>query len=108
MIRIKPMTEATDVEPIEEPMMPMMEEAIPAEEPVMSREGYVDQMAARYFGPEAMCQGCIHFLEPDACDVVAGPIDPEGICSLFTADEGAYPEEVDVAELVEEPIEEPV
>ena len=41
MIRIKPMTEATDVEPIEEPMMPMMEEAIPAEEPVMSREGYV-------------------------------------------------------------------
>ena len=77
-------------EPIEEPVEEVVEEA-PVDDPTMSMGGgQVDPMAARYFGPESRCGGCVHFLAGEmggTCEIVAGPIDPEGVCSLFTADE---------------------
>lgn len=78
------MPEAMDVAPVEEVIEEPIEEA--ADDVDMAPSGSVDPMVARYFGPEAMCSGCIHFLEPDACAIVAGPIDPAGICSLHTPD----------------------
>jgi hypothetical protein len=82
--------------PPTEEMPEMMAEMPPTEPEVMpealdemadaSTGGMVDPMAARYLGPESRCMGCIHFMEPNACEIVAGPIDPQGICMLFSAD----------------------
>jgi hypothetical protein len=30
------------------------------------------------------CGVCAHFMPPDACRFVEGPISPQGFCSLFT------------------------
>src|SRR3990167_329368 len=51
-------------------------------------EGIVDQSVARYLGPESRCQGCLYFVEGGSCRVVSGEIDPQGVCSLFTAGAG--------------------
>ena len=48
--------------------------------------GLVSPETARYFGPEAVCENCIHFVEPGSCEVVAGPIDPGGRCCNYEAD----------------------
>ena len=64
--------------------MPEATEVMPVEEAPVG--GLVDPMAARYFDSTMMCSGCIHFMEPGSCEIVAGPIDPGGICSLFTPD----------------------
>lgn len=61
-------------------------------EPITTPEyggGQVEQSIARYFAPEFMCGNCIHYMEPNACQIVAGEISPEGICSLHTPDAGA-------------------
>ena len=84
---------------------PSVEEAIPVEEPVeqvpveepmpmeaMPSGGTIDPLVARYLGPMDRCQSCIHYLEPGQCEIVAGPIDPQGVCSLFTADQVAEDE----------------
>lgn len=47
----------------------------------------VDPMVARYMTSDMgpfVCQNCDHFTETGECEVVAGPIDPEGVCILFT------------------------
>lgn len=31
------------------------------------------------------CGGCVHFLEPNACELVAGAIAPEDWCELYEA-----------------------
>jgi len=49
--------------------------------------GSIDPSIAGYMGPEYgpfQCQHCVHFLQPNACQVVAGDIDPEGCCNIFT------------------------
>lgn len=95
-------------EPIEQeqPAEPLMEEApmLPMAD-MPQPGGQVDPEAARYFPREYMCAGCIHFMEPSTCEIVAGEIDPEGICSLFV------PDAADMAAdqtLVEAPVEEPM
>lgn len=79
-------------EPIEETATPELE--LPAEEampmiPEMGGGGMVTPEAARYFGPESRCEGCVHFMAGElggSCEIVSGPIDPMGVCSLFTPD----------------------
>jgi hypothetical protein len=46
----------------------------------------VSPEVARYTGPEARCQSCAHFMSPGSCEVVTGPIDPQGICCIYTPD----------------------
>lgn len=59
-------------------------EAMPTE-PEGDEGGFIDPESARYFGPESRCAGCIHFMGPNACEIVSGPIDPQGVCMLFLA-----------------------
>ncbi len=86
-VNTPPATEEMPEElPVEEPLEAPAE--MP-EEPMMlpmAGGGQVAQDVARYLGPDAVCQNCIHFLEPNTCEIVAGPIDPQGRCSLFTPD----------------------
>jgi len=95
-------------EPIEAPMdmMPEMPE-------MGMQQGRVSQESARYFGPEYRCNNCVHYLEGAGggeCEIVAGPIDPEGVCSLFDPDADVLgediPEDVEMAEAPVEEIEE--
>ena len=67
-----------------------------------SMGGTVDPAVARYFDSSSMCSGCIHFDGQGACEIVAGPIDPEGICSLFTPDVEEEPLDEGVEEEVVE------
>lgn len=79
-------TEQMDMPGIE----PMPEMVPEVEDPSMSGgTGRVSQESARYFGPEYRCAGCVHFTEgaeTGECEIVAGPIDPDGVCSLFDPD----------------------
>ena len=72
------------------PEMLMMEEMMPEVQDPSADAGRVSQESARYFGPEYRCAGCVHYLEgggdQSSCDIVAGPITPDGVCSLFTPD----------------------
>lgn len=67
--------------------------APPTEAPAEEGGGFIDPESARYFGPESRCQSCIHFMAPGSCEIVSGPIDPQGVCMLFLAggapDQGA-------------------
>lgn len=45
------------------------------------------QQIAGYMGPENgpfECGNCTHFQGPSSCDLVAGKIDEDGCCNLFT------------------------
>ena len=42
--------------------------------------GYQDQPH-----DEKRCELCIHFLKPNGCKLVTGPISPQGWCRLFSA-----------------------
>ncbi len=55
--------------------------------------GKVSPESARYFGPEGRCANCVHFMEPGSCEIVAGEIAADGICSLFSQDEMPIVEE---------------
>jgi hypothetical protein len=96
----------------EEPAAPDLSAAVA--EPMMESGaegmgGMVDPTVARYLGPNDRCGACVHFMEgarsssdlnstasnTGTCEIVAGPIDPMGVCSLFTPD----------IESVEEPVE---
>lgn len=86
----------------EEPLEEEVVEEDVEESPLMAG-GIVDPIVARYTGPMDMCATCIHYLEPNACAVVAGPIEPEGICSIYTPDT----EDVEDVEPVDDvPVEE--
>lgn len=54
----------------------------------------VDQAIVVYMtsdqGPFA-CQNCKYFDQPSACDIVQGPIDPQGCCDLFTKGSSSEP-----------------
>lgn len=79
----EPELEDTPIEEAAEPqdsMEPMM----------MHGGGQVSPDVARYLPPDAVCANCIHFMEPNTCEIVSGAIEPQGRCSLFSADtEGA-------------------
>jgi hypothetical protein len=51
----------------------------------------VDQTVAGYLPPEEgpfQCAGCVHFSQPDACEIVDGVIAPDGCCNLYTKGNG--------------------
>lgn len=93
---------ATQVAPIEEPMMedPMPEQSEVMSEPMMMGEeemgepnamelGKVAPIIAVYRTPDMgpfMCGNCAYF-RGDSCIIVDGSIEPEGICNMFTAAE---------------------
>jgi len=44
---------------------------------------------AGYMGPEEgpfECEHCVHWLDPDSCNIVSGPINSGGCCNLFQRD----------------------
>ena len=74
--------------------------------------GLVDPAAVRYMTADMgpfQCDHCIHWQDGGTCNVVAGPIDPMGVCILFEAAEmGGAPEiPGDVPPLPPLPEEEP-
>lgn len=75
--------------PVEEaPMMDMMmDEGMPEMKSDMAK---ASQEAARYLMPEYRCGSCVHFLDAGSdvgeCEIVAGPIHPEGSCCLYEPD----------------------
>ena len=117
--------------PVEEPMaeeqVPMEEEVMPEdllselpetleEEPMLEEQapaGQVDMVTAGYLGPEEgpfVCGNCV-FYGDHSCQIVAGEIDPEGCCNLFTSASAGMEEEMPMEEpMVEEeiPVEEAV
>lgn len=105
--------------PVEEPMpedllseLPeSLEEGLPEE---ATAGGMVDPVIAGYKGPEQgpfACSNCIHFREDGSCEIIAGPVDPEGVCNLFTSAAPVQQEEMPVEEEMPEeemPMEEPM
>jgi len=111
-LRIKGDTPALPAEEsIEEPVeQPVEEQAEPSDGMLpMAGGGQVSPEVARYLGPDAICQNCIHFLEPNTCEIVAGQIEPNGRCSLFEADamEEGMPETEMALDMQEQPTEIP-
>jgi hypothetical protein len=74
--------------------------------------GEVDKDTAGYLGPEDgpfMCKNCTYYgrQAEGTCAIVAGHIDPEGCCNLFTnAGEQNMPEDGGEMQM-EEPMQEP-
>lgn len=97
-----PVEEMAPEMPVEEPMP---EEAAPEpmpEEPAMEMAppmGVVDPMIAGYKGPEMgpfMCANCQFYApndEPGTCQIVAGPIEEQGVCNMFSPMQGPAEEE---------------
>lgn len=74
--------EEAAIAPVDE--VPIPEEEVPTNLPMMG--GQVDPMVAGYKNPEFgpfECGAC-HFFEDNSCVIVSGPIDPKGLCNLFT------------------------
>lgn len=95
-------------EPVEQPVEEQAEPTSPQGMLPIAGGGQVSPEVARYLGPDAICQNCIHFLEPNTCEIVAGQIEPQGRCSLFEADamEDGMPE-TELAPDMEQPTEMP-
>ena len=96
--------------------------AMPKQEEAVSKPGMlklpkydiekVDPEVSRYKGPEEgpfQCQHCEFFEGENSCHLVSGPIDPEGVCNLFTTKGGDNPDEeaIEAPEATEEPTEAP-
>jgi hypothetical protein len=98
---VAPEAEAPAPEPMptEEDLMAELPPTLD-EEPVTEGGGEVDPIIAGYKGPENgpfACANCVYFGRhgDGTCAIVSGPIDPEGICNLFTsasAGQDAMPE----------------
>jgi len=93
----KPPVPPVEEAPVEEMAAPeeMMAEEMPVEEPMpeeapeMASGGALDPFIAGYKGPEMgpfRCGNCHHYAVAgeNTCEIVAGPIDSEGICNVFT------------------------
>ena len=68
----------------------------------------VSPQIARYMSADQgpfICANCTHFRDDMSCQVVSGPIDPEGVCILFTSRAGENAVE-QPTEYAEEPVEE--
>lgn len=92
MIRVG--TPTPQEEPVDDAALMEQEEAV--SDPALMEEemveapqstGTVDQSIVVYmtsdYGP-FQCANCEHFVGPNACSVVKGEIDPNGICNIFT------------------------
>lgn len=73
------------------PQMPMMQPtpALSASSRVAGAMGQqVEPNQAGYRSaddPNVSCAACLHFQPPNACELVAGDINPSGVCDLFEA-----------------------
>jgi len=101
--------------PMPEDLMAELPESL--EEEPAAGGGDVDPMQVFYkSGEQRMaeaCENCKHFLPESACSIVAGPIDPAGICNIYTPmaqEEEEMPMEEEAAPMPEEevPVEEPL
>lgn len=93
-----------ELAPLPEESMPLPEDAgMLMEEdaelpPSAMEQGKVTPIVANYKGPELgpfACAHCGFFQGDGTCALVAGPIEPEGLCNLFTqaveSEEAAMP-----------------
>ena len=93
----KPPTPPVDPEVPEIPEVPTPDDDVGPELDLgVEPEVKVDPLIAVYRSPDQgpfKCGNCNFFLEEGACQIVAGQIDPEGICNNFSAlDLGGEPE----------------
>ncbi len=54
----------------------------------MALDTKLTKVISGYLPPEKgpfECENCIYFKLPQSCQLVAGSIDPEGCCNLYTA-----------------------
>jgi hypothetical protein len=101
-------------EPMEEQLIAAAEEPMPEEDlmaelpPTLEEEAPMLEEEAPEHGPFT-CSNCVYFQDGGACQIVAGQIDPNGCCNLFTTmqDPEAMAEEPAMAE-EEIPVEEPM
>lgn len=95
------MPEATDVEPLKDDSQSGMDLGIDA-------TAKVDQQKSNYLGPESgpfACSNCSFWEEPNACQIVSGKIDPQGICQLFTSLNDGGGEGADLSGIKSPPVE---
>ena len=83
-----PMEEQAEA-PQEEDLSDMQEPDADEDDQPTEGDGSVSPYIAGYMGPEDgpfMCKNCVYFAQqaPNTCHIVAGPIDAEGCCNLFT------------------------
>ena len=108
-VGIRPSVETEDNAPEDNAPEIALDEAIEEEgsEPVMDT-GKISPQIARYMSADQgpfICANCTHFQDDMSCQVVSGPIDPEGVCILFTSRAGENAVE-QPTEYAEEPVEE--
>ena len=91
----EPMPEEMPEQMLPEQMEAASEPAMPEEDP--TDLGRVPPAIAVYRTPDLgpfICANCAYFREDGSCILVAGTIEPEGVCNLFTKlDEEPEPEE---------------
>lgn len=95
-----PVEEELPVEeaPVEEPMPEDLMAELPQDlgEGAMGG-GSVSPMIVQYKTAQQRdmeaCGSCVHFQQDGSCEIVAGPIDPEGICNIYEDMEAGAPEE---------------
>ena len=52
-----------------------------------AKAGTIDQQTAHYLSHPTFgntCSGCVHFISPDSCQIVAGTISPHGSCKYYS------------------------
>lgn len=75
---------------------PMMGAPVPGDGLGRHELEKLNPMTVRYLGPENgpfACGNCCHFDGMGSCDVVSGPIDAAGICSVFETNTNPGPPE---------------
>lgn len=89
MLRLAPdkLKDAPPAPPVPEPEIPQEDVAAPHEESLGDYPSkLIPQPIVVYMtsdmGPFE-CQNCLNFEEDGSCAVVAGPIDPKGVCHVF-------------------------
>lgn len=107
-------TETPQDEATESPDMEMQEQMMGEDQDQNPEEGggIVDPNIAGYQGPENgpfKCGNCMYFSQdqPNTCHIVAGAIEAEGCCNLFTAAGSGMQGPTDEEQGPEEPTETP-
>ena len=99
-VQPEPFSHPEEVPEAEADPMPESDLAPPAQGAQMAQ---VSPVVARYLMPDQRCGSCSFWAEDGSCQLVTGPIEQEGSCSLWTGMEEPamdMPEAVDV-----EPVE---
>lgn len=93
-------TQDTPAEEQAEETPEMQEEDVEQLDESTDSDGNLSPVTAGYMGPEDgpfMCKNCIYFAHkaPNTCHIVAGHIEAEGCCNLYTPkEEETQPEDV--------------